>query len=84
VRAFGSADVARLARFLGTLSREELAERYDPGRMKELEIYPDHLWGPDAEGDDVQEEWLLESFQDVKDFVARAAAAGDGLIIDIS
>ena len=83
VRAIRPRHVKHFAEFLDELTPDVLRKRYDPRRMMELEIYPE-IWdrAPTAEDDPLR--WLLKSFAEVKDFVKRAAAAGDGLVIHTS
>lgn len=84
VRALGPDQVLRFAAFLDTLTPEELASRYDPSRMTELDIYPAGLWNQPSARGETQLGWLIECCAAVRQFVRKAAAAGDGLIIEIS
>jgi hypothetical protein len=81
-RAFRPVQVERVAHYLASLSAEEVAGRYDPERMVELDIYP-AVWTREQE-EDGSRKWLLDCFQDVRDFVARAAAARDCVIVNVS
>jgi Domain of unknown function (DUF1877) len=80
-RALRPPQVRRFSEFLSTLAPAELARRYDPRRMTALNIYPTGIWN--REGDSALE-WLTDCFVDVRQFVNKAAASGDGIIIDIS
>lgn len=82
-RALGPADVRRFADYLATLSPAELERRYDPALMTRLEIYPEEIWQRPAPPGDAPLDWLRESFGELKQFIARAAAAGDGVIVHV-
>ncbi|HYR09588.1 MAG TPA: YfbM family protein [Longimicrobium sp.] len=77
-RAIHSPGVQRFADFLASFDREELLRRYDPSRMKELDIYP-KIW--DDEGEGGAFDYLWEYFQVLCDFVAEAARRRSGMII---
>ena len=81
-RALRPKETRRFSEVLARLTSEELKRRYDPSRMDKLRIYPEG-WAARNESPSA-DEWLLESFADVRTFVAKAADAGDGLIIDVS
>lgn len=83
LRAIRPEHVKSFADFLDGLTPEILAKRYDPRRMVELEIYPE-IWDREPGGGDDPLKWLLDYFVEVKSFVKRAAAAGDGLVIQTS
>jgi hypothetical protein len=52
-------------------------------RVTALKIYPVVIWKrPRADDDSLQ--WLLDSYEELRSFVKRAAEAGDGLVIHIS
>lgn len=83
-RALRPAQVRRFAAYLDSLTPAELARRYDPARMTKLDIYPDAIWNRTAAPGESPLEWLLGNYTQVQRFVQKAAAAGDGLIINIS
>ena len=83
-RALRPDQVRRFAAYLDTLTPAELARRYDPARMTKLEIYPDAIWNRPSALRESPLGWLTECFTDVQQFVKKAAASGDGLIINIS
>jgi hypothetical protein len=80
IRALTADQVSRFAAFLKERSREELRQRYDPKRMMALEIYPE-TWTRDTPGAESELEILLASFEELRDFVSRAAASGDCAIV---
>lgn len=82
VRALGANEVRRFAEHLSAITPAELARRYDPERMTELDIYPRAIWMRTSAGDSPLE-WLTASFADVQRLVTAASAAGEGLIIHI-
>ena len=83
VRALRPAQVRSLAEYMNALSAPELEGRYDPARMTEFEIYPG-VWEEPSEDEHSGLAWLLDCFEEVRAFVARAAAVGDGVIVNIS
>jgi hypothetical protein len=81
-RVLSAAQVAAFAAFLQSLSREELARRYDPVRMTELDIYPS-IWNrPEEEGQN--REYLLDAYESLRDFVTAALAEGDQLVLMVT
>ena len=83
-RALRPGQVRRFAAYLDTLTPEELARRYDPATMTKLEIYPDVIWKRPFAPDESPLGWLTGCYAEVRQFVKKAAASGDGLIINIS
>jgi len=61
------------------LTKEELSENYEPGRMTEEGIYPD-IW----EDDENALEYLLDYFDDLKNFYKKAAETGEVVITFLS
>jgi hypothetical protein len=82
-RALLPEEVGRFAEYLHRLAPEELERRYDPERMTALQIYPE-IWGDEADAEDSGIGYLLESFDRLRDFVARARDAGDGIVIYVN
>lgn len=79
-RALRPGEVRRVADFLGALDRDTLRGRFDPTRMSALGIYPSGAWG-NAGNEELES--LLDRFEELRAFVAEAAAAGDGLLISV-
>ncbi|HSA56100.1 MAG TPA: YfbM family protein [Gemmatimonadaceae bacterium] len=79
-RVLRPSQVQRFAAFLGALTREQVEQRYDPVRMLALEIYPE-IWDRTSSAEEDPRAWLIGCFEDVRSFVQRAAAAGDGVVI---
>ena len=73
------AAVAAFNRALDAVSQDELAARFDPADMTAKEIYPS-IWDRDAEDDDTLG-YVLEYVTVLRDFVRRAAARDEGLVI---
>ena len=82
-RALRPQQVKRFADYLTRLSDADLDQRYDPERMTALKIYPFDDWNQRSI-DEEPRQWLHEGFRDLRDFVQRAADAGEGLVIHIS
>ena len=84
VRALRPGQVRRFSQYLSTLDAEDLARRYDPERMTRLQIYPDGIWSRKAAPGESPLEWLTACFEEVRQLVDKAAAAGDCLIVTVS
>lgn len=82
-RALRPHQVRRFSEYLTALTPEQLARRYDPQRMTQLKIYPDVIWSRPHDPEDSPLEWLTHCFAEVRQFVGKAAASGDGVIITI-
>ena len=81
-RVLRADQVSQFAAFLAELSNEELLRRYNPTRMSALEIYPEIWTRPEAPGES-SFDYLLEAFEDLRDFVTTTSARGDALIVSI-
>ena len=81
-RAFRSDAVQEINSALGEITNETLRERFDPGDMMKLEIYPE-IWDRDPNDDDTFG-YCAEYFDDLKGFVGRTADRHLGMIIYIS
>ncbi len=57
------------------LTKEELSANYDPNRMEEEGVYP-HIWQDDEDA----LEYLLDYFDDLKDFYKKAAENGEAVV----
>jgi hypothetical protein len=71
--------VAAFSQALATLSLAEISERFNPIEMTELDIYPS-IW--DREDEEL-EEWMLESLAELKNFLQRAVAQQQAVILAI-
>lgn len=83
-RALRPDQVRRFAAYLDAFTPAELIRRYDPARMTKLDIYPKAIWNRAAAPGESALEWLLGNYTQAQRFVQKAAAAGDGLIVNIS
>jgi hypothetical protein len=70
--------VREFVAYLSGISEAELRQRYDPPRMTALQIYPE-IWDPGD--DDEQIEYLVQAFDELRDFLAEARDAGEGVVI---
>lgn len=61
------------------LTKEELSASYDPNRMVEDGVYPD-IW----QDDENALEYLLDYFDDLKDFYKKAADNGEAIVMFLS
>ena len=74
-----SATTRALAAALSALSHADLIERYDPRDMRKNSVYPGRFWVKPHAADGIFEE-TIGYFNSLRDFAARAAEAGKGLI----
>lgn len=79
LRVVAAADVVTTSLALAALDEQELRGRYDPARMRELQIYPD-VW----DEEDVLDEYVLPAFRDLAGLYARAAAEQQAVVLLIS
>jgi len=79
-RALTSGDVQKIDAALEPLTPDELRQRFDDGRMTELQIYP-FGWGHDPDG---ELEYLLEFYEELRAFVRRTAEQGHALLVYLS
>ena len=75
IQALSPARVQQFAALLNSLSREELARRYDPQTMTTLKIYPE-IWTRDT-----SYTYLIDAFDELRTFVNTLADRGDGAIV---
>lgn len=78
-RALSAAEVQAVHAALAPLTPEALAPRFDPERMRMLEIYPDIWDGKNGEED--PRGYLLSYFTELKKYVAQVAQRGHGLVL---
>ena len=83
IRVLRPDQVRRFSQYLSALEADELVRRYDPARMTRLEIYPDAIWTRKGEPGESPLEWLMDCFAEVRQFLDKAAAAGDCVIISV-
>ena len=76
-RAHAPEAVGAIAAALATVSEATLRATFDPGAMEAATVYPT-VWTRDG---DAALAWLLGEFAGLREFVAAAAAAGDGLVL---
>ena len=69
--------VRRIASALEAIDRAELSRRYDPAAMSAAGVYPS-VW--EEEGEEALE-YLLDSYDPMRDFLLHAGQAGDGLLV---
>lgn len=79
-RLMRAEETAGVAKCLSGISREELAARFDPVKMMELDIYPT-IW---ARPDDDALGYLLDHFDELKSFVSTARDKRLGLVLAMS
>lgn len=79
-RAFLSHEVKVIRSTLDTLSEEQFRARFSVEKMKKADIYPS--FGHSSDEEEIP--YFLEYFLTLKEFVAKTAAAGRGLIIYVN
>ena len=79
LQALGPVQTRQFAEFLGSLSRETLASRFDPQRMTALKI-DGGVW----DVADSRLEHVLSSYEDLRSFVDRTVDAKSGLIVYVT
>jgi hypothetical protein len=75
-RAFSATEVKALDAALAEIDAEKLAERFDPDEMEALDIYPS-IWDEDEEA----LAFCVNEFATLKDFIARTAQRGFGMLL---
>jgi hypothetical protein len=78
-RVFASTEVRAIDAALRPLTREVLAQRFDPAAMSRLEVYPS-IWDRPREEDDTLE-YVLEYYESLREFIAGAAREGEALVV---
>jgi hypothetical protein len=81
-RALTSGEVRELDAAIGPLTADELRPRFDPSAMMAQGIYP-KIWDRDPQDDDTLG-YLLGYFEDLRDFIHRAAERDHGMLVYLS
>jgi hypothetical protein len=81
-RVFSPAETRAIAEAFAALGEQELAARFDPARMTELEIYPEIWDRPEAPGEN-RREWVLDAVAMVRAAVEDAVRRGYGLVVTV-
>ena len=81
-RVFDGAQVRAIAQALAPIGADTLRARFDPERMRMLEIYPDIWDGQQGEKDPLG--YVLSYFAELKAFLARVSALGHGMLVALS
>jgi hypothetical protein len=78
VRYLSPEEVRDLSSRLSEVPREELARRYSPARLTQAGVYP-NVWHEDADALD----WLLDEYDALTAFYARAAQRDEAVLLYI-
>ncbi len=81
-RCFSAEQVRAIAQALAPIGEEALRARFDPERMRMLEIYPDIWDGQQGEKDPLG--YVLSYYAELKTFLARVAALQHGMVLVLS
>src|SRR5262245_41494870 len=83
LHALSPAKVQQVYSFLRALSREELERRFNPARMMELEIDPEH-WNRTPANGHRPLDHLLEGYSDLRAFMEQTSKSNDGAVVYVS
>ena len=78
-RAFRANAVRELSSVLDPIGVDQLRRNYDPGKMAELDIYPD-IWERDGEEGF---EYIAEYYESLKQFIAHCVQHSLGMVLYI-
>ena len=78
-KAFSSAEVKKIHKYLAKITQEELFKNYYPRKMMEAEIYPE-IWDR-AEEKEMNKRYLTDYFAALKTFIEEVANRNLGIII---
>lgn len=76
------AEVAAFDEALSSLSPDDLRQRFNPQEMMAQDVYPS-IWDRDPDKQDTLG-WLLEFYDELREFVRETAANNQAIIIDLS
>jgi hypothetical protein len=76
-RGFSPPEVKQIAEALSPLTTEVLAARYDPEKLAASEVYPG-IWAD--EGDEARD-YLIDFYEQLRAFVAAAAAEQQAMLV---
>jgi Domain of unknown function (DUF1877) len=79
-RGFSPGEVKDIAAALSAVSPEQLRSRYDQKEMQRLQIYPD-IWRREP---DEGLEFVMESFDELREFIIGGAKEGEALVVFLS
>lgn len=77
VRYLPPAVVREIAQLIEPIDHNVLAAQYDPERMEAAGVYKLSA----EQADEAEWRWIVASFEDLRQFLLAAAAAGDGAIV---
>lgn len=78
-RALTPTEVKAWDEALAVIDDEDMRQRFNPDRLVQEEIYPS-IWDRDPEEDDGFG-YMLHYYQELRTFLANAAASGHGLVV---
>lgn len=78
-RSFTPAEVRKIATALALIRKDTLCSRFDPEALTKYDVYPLIWEGPSPKGDPLA--YLLEHFDNLKDFITTTAQAEAGMIV---
>jgi Domain of unknown function (DUF1877) len=81
-RAVRAGQVAEASRALAALSDDSIRARFDPAAMMRADIYPGIWDRPPSQDDSLG--YVMDYLGELRAFLARAAAAGMGVIVFVS
>lgn len=81
-RTFSAAETRAIAEAFAKLGEDEIAARYDPERMTQLDIYPG-IWTREPQPGEDKRGWALDAVREVREAVGEAARRGYGLLVHV-
>jgi hypothetical protein len=76
-RTLKSHDVRQISKALNSITDQQLLNRFEGEAMMKADIYP-QVW--DREDEDL-DQWMLDTFSDVKEFMQKTSEDGLGIVI---
>jgi hypothetical protein len=80
-RLLKAEEVALVSSALSSLTRDALRARFDPKAMSRAQVYPGGWDDSSREGDEVNVDWLLAAFDDLRDFYQTVASRGSAILL---
>lgn len=81
-RLLAPGQVREVATFLGALSQEELARRFDPARVTGSDVHRHEVQARPEEAA-AEFQYLLDTFVELRTFMDAAADAGDAVVVHV-
>jgi hypothetical protein len=80
-RAYSAVQTREILDALNRITDAEARDRYDPGRMKREQVYPEVIWGRSDDGEDEGLEYVMENLGILRGVLQTAVDANLGLVV---